>query len=114
MTTSLRRSSSSCGAASTHKSVYQVEFDSDELIGKCVTELDAHLKVAAMQYVVQKGQQKAEMDADDLAGGAGFDVVSTSTQVDTTTASSQVKYDLLGEITEKTQLTRRTATKILN
>jgi len=96
-----------------HKAVYQVEFDSDELIGKCVTELDAHLKVAAMQYVIQKGKQKTELDADDLTTSTGFDVVSTSTQVDTITASSQVRYDLLGEITEKTQLTRRTVTKIL-
>jgi type III restriction enzyme len=95
-----------------HKAVYQVEFDSDELIGKCVTALDTQLKVAAMQYVVQKGQQKAELDADDLTAGAGFDVVSTSTQVETTAASSQVRYDLLGEIAAKTQLTRRTVTEI--
>ena len=96
-----------------HKAVYQVEFDSDELIGKCVTAIDTQLKVAAMQYVVQKGQQKTELDANDLTAGAGFDVVSTSTQVETTSASSQVRYDLLGEITDKTQLTRRTVTEIL-
>src|SRR5690606_8309026 len=31
-----------------HKAVYQVEFDSAELIGKCVASLDTHLNVAAM------------------------------------------------------------------
>jgi type III restriction enzyme len=96
-----------------HKAVYQVEFDSDELITKCVTVIDAQLKVSAMQYVVEFGQQKAALEADELAAGAGFDKTSTSTEVESLTATSQVKYDLLGEITEKTQLTRRTVTAIL-
>ncbi|WP_433540396.1 type III restriction-modification system endonuclease [Streptosporangium sandarakinum] len=97
-----------------HKAVYQVEFDSTELIGKCVTALDAHLNVAAMQYVVQSGQQRAALDADELAAGEGFAVSSTSTHTETVSASSQVEYDLLGEIAEKTQLTRRTAGAILS
>lgn len=96
-----------------HKAVYQVEFDSDELIGKCVKSLDTHLNVAAMQYVIQSGTQREALDADDLAAGAGFDVSTTSTETEKVSAGSQVKYDLLGEITEKTQLTRRTAAAIL-
>lgn len=96
-----------------HKAVYQVEFDSAELIGKCVTALDTHLNVAAMQYVIQAGKQRESLDADDLATGGGFAVSTTSTQTETVSAGSQVKYDLLGEITEKTQLTRRTAAAIL-
>ena len=96
-----------------HKAVYQVDFDSEELIAKCVAALDSHLKVTQMQYVVQSGVQKKALDVDDLAKGTGFTVTSTSTQLETKTASSQVKYDLIGEITEKTQLTRRTASQIL-
>ena len=46
--------------------------------------------------------------------GAGFDVASTTTHTATVSAASQVRYDLLGEITEKTQLTRRTAAAILS
>jgi type III restriction enzyme len=97
-----------------HKAVYQVDFDSFELIEKCVGELNGHLNVAALQYVVQSGQQRALLDVDDLASGAGFTVSSTSTRTETTSASSQVEYDLLGEIAEKTQLTRRTASSILS
>ncbi|WP_010542391.1 type III restriction-modification system endonuclease [Dietzia alimentaria] len=97
-----------------HKAVYQVEFDSDELIGKCVKALDTHLNVTAMQYVVQAGKQRDSLEADDLASGVGFNVSTTSTQTETVSAGSQVKYDLLGEITEKTQLTRRTVAKILS
>jgi len=96
-----------------HRAVYQVEFDSAELIGKCVASLDTQLNVAAMQYVIQAGQQRESLDADDLASGAGFDISTTSTQTETVSAGSQVEYDLLGEITEKTQLTRRTAAAIL-
>lgn len=96
------------------KAVYQVEFDSTELIGKCVQALDKHLNVAAMQYVVQAGQQVDSLDVDDLNGGAGFSLDSTATHTETKSSGSQVKYDLLGEITEKTQLTRRTAAAILS
>ncbi len=96
-----------------HKAVYQVDFNSAELVAKCVIALDTQLKVAAMQYVVQKGEQKAELDANDLSSNAGFTVTSTATEIETATASSQVKYDLLGEITEKAQLMRRTVAAIL-
>lgn len=96
-----------------HKAVYQVEFDSEELIGKCVTALDAQLKVARMQYVVESGIQKADLEAEDLADGQSFKVTSSTTKIEAVTAASQVEYDLLGEITEKTQLTRRTAAAIL-
>jgi type III restriction enzyme len=97
-----------------HKAVYQVEFDSSQLIGKCIEALDQHLNVAAMQYVIQAGKQRESLEADDLTSGAGFDVSSTATHSETVSADSQVKYDLLGEVTEKTQLTRRTAAAILS
>lgn len=95
------------------KAIYQVEFDSQELIRKCISALDKHLNVAAMQYVVQAGQQRESLEAGDLTTGAGFRVSSTQTHSETVTASSEVKYDLLGEITEKTHLTRRTVANIL-
>ncbi|WP_232718527.1 type III restriction-modification system endonuclease [Gordonia metallireducens] len=97
-----------------HKAVYQVEFDSKELIRKCIEELDSHLNVAAMQYVLIEGQQKDTLDTEDLTNTAGFDQTRTRTHTETVSAGSQVKYDLLGEITEKTKLTRRTVAAILS
>lgn len=97
-----------------YKAVYQVEFDSTELIRKCVYALDHHLKVAPLQYVIHVGKQTAEMDVDQLASGGGFSVESIDTHTEKGPAVSQVKYDLLGEITEKTQLTRRTVGTILS
>jgi type III restriction enzyme len=96
-----------------HRAVYKVEFDSAELVHKCIEALDNHLNVAAMQYVVQTGTQTDSLDAEDLSTGTGFGVSSTATHTETASARSQVRYDLLGEITEKTQLTRRTAAAIL-
>lgn len=96
-----------------HKAVYQVSFDSGELVSKCVYALDHHLNVAAMQYVTEAGEQLAEFDADDLSAGTGFKKSTSTTQTETVSAYSQVKYDLLGEVAEKTKLTRRTVAAIL-
>ncbi|MCW3472284.1 DEAD/DEAH box helicase family protein [Rhodococcus pyridinivorans] len=96
-----------------HKAVYQVQFDSNELIRKCIRSLDTLLNVAAMQYVVEAGRQRNELEVDDLTGSTGFDTSNTTTHTETASAGSQVKYDLLGEITEKTKLTRRTVAAIL-
>ena len=97
-----------------HRAVYQVEFDSAELIRKAIAHLDKHLNVAAMQYIVQAGEQREQLEVDDLTSGSGFTVRTTRTHTETASAHSQVKYDLLGEITEKTQLTRRTTAAILS
>jgi len=95
-----------------HKAVYQVEFDSNELTTKCIRELSSHLRVAPLQYVVEAGVQAQSLDADDLRSGDGFQRKTSSTQTERS-ARSQVKYDLLGEIAEKTKLTRRTCAAIL-
>jgi type III restriction enzyme len=94
------------------KAVYQVEFDSDELTTKCVHALDTQLKVEGLQYTVELGRQKARVTADDLAAGTGFDRTS-STVDDGDVKASQVQYDLIGEIKDKTRLSRRTVAAVL-
>ncbi len=96
-----------------HRAVYQVDFDSDELIDKCAHAIDKHLVVDKLHYVVQAGSQHETIEAVDLAKGTGFGQTSISTTTETISAGSQVRYDLIGEIAEKTLLTRRTARKIL-
>ena len=96
-----------------HKAVYQVEFDSAELISKSIAHLDKYLNVAAMQYVVQAGNQVNELAAEDVESGTSFAVATTRTHTESLSAGSQVKYDLLGEIAGKTQLIRRTVAAIL-
>ena len=96
-----------------HKAVYQVEFDSQELISKCVRALDKHLKVTSLSYTVEVGEQRGTLDAEQLRAGDGFTLTESRRDNEKVTINSQVQYDLIGEITEKTQLTRRTAASIL-
>ena len=96
-----------------HKAVYQVEFDSAELIKNCAKALDKSLNVTVMQYVVESGQQVVGLEVEELEAGTGFKVSETKVEHSAVSAGSTVKYDLLGEIAEKTKLTRRTCASIL-
>ncbi len=96
-----------------HKAVYQVEFDSTELIRNCIRVLDASLNVTVMQYLVEAGKQVVGLEVEQLEAGTGFKVSETKVEHSAVTAGSTVKYDLLGEIAEKTKLTRRTCAAIL-
>ncbi|WP_337059758.1 type III restriction-modification system endonuclease [Kineococcus sp. G2] len=96
-----------------HKAVYQVKFDSQELIKNCIRTLDSSLNVTVMQYLVESGKQVVGLDVEQLEAGTGFKVAETRIAHSAVSAGSTVKYDLLGEIAEKTQLTRRTCAAIL-
>jgi len=96
-----------------HKAVYQVEFDSKELIANCIRVLDTSLNVTVMQYLVESGKQVVGLEVEQLQAGTGFKVSETKVEHSAVSAGSTVKYDLLGEIAEKTQLTRRTCAAIL-
>lgn len=96
-----------------HKAVYQVEFDSKELIDNCIRVLDTSLNVTVMQYLVESGKQVVGLEVEQLEAGTGFKVSETKIEHSAVSAGSTVKYDLLGEIAEKTQLTRRTCASIL-
>ncbi|MBS0172346.1 MAG: DEAD/DEAH box helicase family protein [Nitrospira sp.] len=96
-----------------HKAVYQVDFDSQELIDNCIRVLDTSLNVTVMQYLVESGNQVVGLEVEHLEAGTGFKVSETKVEHSAVSAGSTVKYDLLGEIAEKTQLTRRTCAAIL-
>ena len=103
------------------RAAWTVTFDSGDLIGRCVTALDEHLRVDALRYVVHHGEQRPatgmagdpgeQRPADGMAAGPGFSVTGTTAHAGN--ASSQVPYDLLGELAARTQLTRRTIATIV-
>ena len=95
------------------KAVYTVQFDSDELLEKCITTLNKELKVTPMQYIIHRGEQIDSLTYDDLKKGDGFSVNEIDTKDYTRPTGSTVKYDLIGKLTEETQLTRATVAKIL-
>lgn len=97
------------------KAVYAVEFDSEELIKKCVKTLNekGNLKVAPLQYVVDAGTQTDTATYDDIKEGAAFKLQKISTEKHKGSIKSSIKYDLIGKVSENTQLTRRTIATIL-
>ena len=95
-----------------HKAVYRVEFDSAELIEKAVKALDAELRVTALQYTVQRGEQAAALTSDQLKLGSAFKISETKTEHGGA-ADSAVAYDLVGKVAENVQLTRKTTARIL-
>lgn len=98
------------------KAAYTVDFDGDELVEKCIEALnDKHdgLRVKAMQYVIEKGIQKEHASFDEMQRGDAFKLAQTSTETYTNSVHSAVKYDLLGNLAEVTNLTRSTIARIL-
>jgi type III restriction enzyme len=94
------------------RAVYRVEFDSDELVRKCVSALDSQLRVTPLQYTVQTGIQVDEIADEQLRSGDGFQVTNTATERGGS-VYSLVKYDLIGKIGELVQLKRSTVAEIL-
>ncbi|MFZ1083438.1 MAG: DEAD/DEAH box helicase family protein [Terracidiphilus sp.] len=95
------------------KAVYSVHFETAELIAKCVTTLDAELKVAPLQYVVERGEQTTETTYEALQAGEAFRLGQTQSARLNASVHSAVPYDLIGKLAEETTLTRATIGTIL-
>lgn len=95
------------------KAAYTVEFETAELVAKCVAALDKELKVSPMQYTVVMGEQADTATFDAMKQGESFKVMQSTTDLHRASAHSAVKYDLIGRLAEETQLTRRTVSDVL-
>ena len=89
-----------------NKYVYTVHYDSNELIEKVVAALRAKLTVTKLQYVKVTGTQ----DSDKVTE---FDNTKTTTSELSDVSTSNVPYDLVGDIARGARLTRRSVVKIL-
>lgn len=96
-----------------HKYTYTVEFDSEELIRKAIAEINEHLNVAELQYVVTIGEQKREMERNQVQRGDSFQGSKTRNETLSFANSSDIKYDLVGKLAQNTTLTRKTIVRIL-
>jgi type III restriction enzyme len=101
------------------KAAYTVEFETPELVAKCVKALGAELKVSPMQYTVVAGEQADTATYDGIRQGESFKVTESTTDFGETpgqhraSAHSAVKYDLIGRLAGETQLTRATVASVL-
>ncbi len=94
------------------KAVYRVDFDSNELIEKCVGALDSELRVNPLEYKVVGGIQDKTMTGEQLKEGSGFQVTDTKVERGKS-VHTRVRYDLVGKVSEDTKITRATAARIL-
>lgn len=97
------------------KSVYVVDFDTNELVHKSIAALDSKLRVAEIYFKVESGSMVEIQSKEQLRSGAAFvrDSSSTSSTKQAIVASKNVTYDLVGRIVESTGLTRKAVIQIL-
>ena len=89
-----------------HRYVYTVHYDSEELIQKAIATINSELNVTQLKYVVTTGMQ-----GDDQLDFNGEQSTRTREMRDVST--SNVPYDLVGDIAKAATLTRRTVVRIL-
>lgn len=95
------------------KSVYVVDFDTDELIRNAISSLDSKLRVSKIYFKVEEGAMEDIKSKEDLVTGNAFVKDTSGTYQRTVTASSNVKYDLIGKLVDDTGLTRKAIIQIL-
>ncbi|MCZ7409791.1 type III restriction-modification system endonuclease [Parvimonas micra] len=95
------------------KSVYVVDFDTDELVRKSIDSLDRKLRVSKIYFKVEKGSMEQIKSKEDLMSGVSFAKEESESYCNVVAASSNVKYDLIGKLVDETGLTRKAVIKIL-
>ena len=95
------------------KAVYHVDFESEDLIDKCVSKMDSSLRVTALQYIITGGELIEEVTGESLKAGSAF-VQSYKDTDEVASANSGVTYDLIGRVSEGVNLTRKTVGSILS
>lgn len=95
------------------KTVYVVDFDTDELIRRSIQSLDGRLRVPKIFFRVETGTMEQIKSKEELVGGDSFVKKESASYSHTIAASTGVKYDLIGKLVEETKLTRKAIIQIL-
>lgn len=95
------------------KSVYVVDFDTDELVRKAIDSLDRKLRVSKIYFKVETGAMEQIKSKDELVSGESFVKEESASYGNITPSNSNVKYDLIGKLVDDTGLTRKAIIQIL-
>ena len=97
------------------KSVYIVDFDTDELIRKSIDTLNSKLLVSKLYFKVESGSMNDITSKEALLSGNSFVRESAAAyNADTKISANRgVKYDLVGKLVDETGLTRKAVVGIL-
>lgn len=97
------------------KSVYVVDFDTDELVQKSIDSLNRNLRVSKIFFKVELGTMNEIQSKEALLEGASFVKEKSGTYATARRihANRSVKYDLIGKLVGETGLTRKAVVEIL-
>ena len=97
------------------KSVYVVDFDTDELVKKAIDSINQKLRVSKVFFKVETGAMNEIKSREELLEGGAFSKSRSSTYDSSTRihTNNNVKYDLIGKIVGGTGLTRKAVVEIL-
>ena len=97
------------------KSVYVVDFDTDELVNKAIASINRNLHVPKIYFKVETGAMDEIKSKDSLLDGSAFSKSKSSTYDSSKQIrmGSSVKYDLIGKLVGETGLTRKAVVAIL-
>lgn len=97
------------------KSVYVVDFDTDELVDKAIVSINRNLRVPKIFFKVETGAMDEIKSKDSLLDGSAFSKSKSSTYDSSKQirVGSSVKYDLIGKLVGETGLTRKAVVAIL-
>ena len=95
------------------RTYYNVNFESADLVKKAVDEIDNRLFVTEVVIKVESGKMEKIADREQLETATAMEQGKTKTIFLKEAVGGNVKYDLVGELVQRTGLTRRTIVNIL-
>ncbi|MCH1640882.1 DEAD/DEAH box helicase family protein [Paenibacillus timonensis] len=95
------------------RSVYTVQFDSEELVRKSIMAIDMSLDVPSIRYSIKHGEMNEIESREQLKQGEAFKIRETDADYVHQAAVSKIKYDLIGKLMDETKLTRKTIVAIM-
>ena len=95
------------------KSVYVVDFDTDELVKKAIESLDKNLQVSKIYFRVETGAMEQIRSKEELMSGESFLKKEAQNYNHAIALNSTIKYDLIGKLVDETGLTRKAIIQIL-
>ena len=96
------------------KTIYEVDFNSQELVEKAVAKLNTYLQITKMKVRITQGSQNEGMTADQLKNESAMKSTGAKTEVYDDFVPVTTKYDLIGSVAKDTGLTRHTIVEILS
>ena len=95
------------------KTYYEVDFDTEDLIRKAIAGLDESLHVTPIHIAITSGKLEQIYSKEELEAGQAMQVGTTRNVKVNEAVASGVRYDLLGELVQRTGLKRSTIAAIL-